>query len=84
MGFLRFIWRDVRWLNSQSSLAVKIAFLIFAIAFATYVGKDSWNEVTRLPRSGRLAPLWEQTLVFIGIGFLVYIAVAIERYRNGR
>ena len=84
MGFLRFIWRDVLWLNSQSSLAVKIAAFIFVIAFTTYLGKDSWNELTRLPRSGRLAPLWEQTLVVLGISFLVYITHAIGRYRKGR
>ena len=82
MGFLRFIWRDVGWLNSRSSLPVKIAALVFAIAFLTFFGKR-WNESTRLPRSGRLAPVWEQTLVFIGIIFLVYIAHAIGRYRRG-
>ena len=84
MGFLRFIWRDVRWFNSQSSLAVKIAVLIFGIAFAMYLGKDWWNAESRLPRSQRLAPQWEQLLIYVGICFLVYLAHAVGRYRKGR
>jgi hypothetical protein len=84
MRFLRFIWRDVRWLNSQFSLPVKIAAVIFAFAFTLYVGPEWWNVPGRLPRSGRLAPGWEQGLVFLSIGFLIYFAHAIDRYRRSR
>lgn len=43
-----------------------------------------WTARSRLPRAGRLAPGWEQGLVFLGIGFIIYLALAVERYRKSR
>lgn len=85
MGLLRIIWKDIRWLGSRFTLAVKIAGLIFVIALivtAWHLGADWWSAPVVFKHEAR--PLWSVVLVVGGLGFMVYLAWVIERYRKSR
>lgn len=87
MGFLRFIWKEIRSLR----LALKIALLVFGIAFIVsvwYLGMDWWTSPTNVApwyaRIRRMRPRLEYWGVILGVFLAVYLALLIDRYRKGR
>lgn len=88
MRLLRFIWQDLRWLNSFSP-AVKVAGLILGASLvfgAWYMGAEFWTRPRMFVPSkmAREAPLAETVLVFVDIFVIVYIVGLIERDRQSR
>lgn len=88
MRLLRFIWQDLRWLNSLRP-AVKIASLILGITLifgAWYVGAEWWTtpRIFVLNKMAREAPPLETVGVFIDVIVIVYIVGLIERDRRSR
>jgi len=88
MRLLRFIWQDLRWLNSFGRKP-KIAGLIIVIVFAVgawLLGAEFWTRprVFALYKMAREAPLVETILVFVDIFVIVYIVGLIERDRRSR
>lgn len=88
MRLLRFIWQDLRWLNSLRP-AVKIAGLILGIALifaAWYPGAEWWTtpRIFVLNKMAREAPPLETVGVFIDVIVIVYIVGLIDRDRRSR
>lgn len=88
MRLLRFIWKDLRWLNSFGP-ALKIAGLIVAIGLAAgawYLGAEWWTRPRMFVLKGmaREAPLLETVVVFLDIIVIIYIVGLIERDRRSR
>ena len=66
---------------------MKVAGLVFGIALivgAWYLGAEWWITPIRLKDRARPAPRLEVAAVILSIVFLIYIADAIERYRQSR
>jgi hypothetical protein len=86
MRLLRFIWQDLRWLNSFRP-KLKVAGLIIGIGLAVgawLLGAEFWTTPRVLRRAGREAPLVESIGVFVDIFVIVYIVGLIERDRRSR
>jgi hypothetical protein len=87
MRLLRFIWQDLRWLNSFGP-KVKRAALIVVIGLAVgawLLGAEFWTRPRMMGnRMAREAPLVEAVFVFVDIFVIVYIIGLIERDRRSR
>ena len=86
MRLLRFIWQDLRWLNSFGP-KLKVAGLIIGIGLAVgawLLGAEFWTRPRVLRKAGREAPLVESIGVFVDIFVIVYIVGLIERDRRSR
>ena len=88
MRLLRFIWQDLRWLNSFGP-KVKRAGLIVVIGLAVgawLLGAEWWTgqRMLRLNAAAREAPMLETVFVFVDIFVIVYIVGLIERDRRSR
>ena len=86
MRLLRFIWQDLRWLNSFSR-TVKIAGLILGVVLivgAWYLGADFWTRPRTSILRAREVPLVETVGVIIDIMVVTYIVGLIERDRRSR
>ena len=86
MGFLRFIWKDIKRLSALGILA-KIGILIFGIALCFviwYPGIEWWTTPVPQRYFTRNPARWEQPVVALAIIFSVYIGFAIDRYRKSR
>ena len=88
MRLLRFIWQDLRWLDSFGP-ALKVAGLVLGVALivgAWYMGAEFWTRPRRFILNGmaRDAPLVETIGVFVDIFVIVYIVGLIERDRRSR
>ena len=86
MRLLRFIWQDLRWLNSFGP-AFKVAGLILGVSLivgAWYMGAEFWTKprIFILNGMAREAPLVETVGVFFDIFVIVYIVGLIERDRR--
>jgi hypothetical protein len=82
MGLLRTIWKDLLWVSSRLTPAVKVASLVFLIALivsAWHLG-GWWNVPVVMKHESR--PRWAVALVLFGIGFSVYLGWVIDRYRK--
>ena len=87
MGFLRFIWKEIRSLR----LSVKIALVVFGIALLGsfwYLGIDWWTGRTNVApwyaRIRRMRPRLEFFGVVFGLILAVYLAYLLDRYRKAR
>jgi hypothetical protein len=83
MGFLRFIWKDIKRLPPLG----KIAILIFGIALCFviwYPGIEWWTTPVPQRYFTRNPARCEQPLVVLALIFSVYIVFAIDRYRKSR
>jgi hypothetical protein len=86
MGFLRFIWKDIRSLR----LAVKVASLIFGmvlIVAVSYLGADWWTRPVNVAPwyvPPRMRPRVEFYGVISGLILVYCLARLIGRYRNSR
>ena len=88
MKLLRFIWQDLRWLNSFGP-RLKVAGLIIGIVLAVgawLLGAEFWTMPRPLFRNKatREAPLVEAIGVFVDIFVIIYIIGLIERDRRSR
>jgi len=85
MGLLGIIWRDIRALNSEFTLVVKIAglmFLITLVVFGWHLGADWWNQPFEIKHQPR--PRWAIALFILILAFIYYVLWVINRYRKSR
>ena len=87
MWLLRSIWNDILWLNSRLPPAVRIAILIFGVAFlvvAWYLGAEWWTQPVTFVLKGmaRESPRWQILGLHIAVILIVYISYVIGRDRK--
>ena len=87
MWLLRSIWNDILWLNSRLPFAVRIAIVIFGVAFlvvAWHLGAEWWAQPVTVVVKGmaRESPRWQILGIVIAVILIVYISYVIGRDRK--
>jgi len=86
MGFIRFIWRDIKRFSALGILGkIIIVTIVVGVVFAVwYPGIEWWTTEVPHRYYTRNPARYEEPLVVVAIIFSLYIVFAIDRYRKSR